>query len=47
MNEKFIVGLGNPGNEYRNNRHNIGFLILEQLTNKYESKFILKNKISY
>ena len=45
MNEKFIVGLGNPGNEYRNNRHNIGFLILEHLANKYESKFILKNKL--
>ena len=45
MNEKFIVGLGNPGNEYRNNRHNIGFLILEHLASKYGSKFILKNKL--
>ena len=45
MNEKYIVGLGNPGEEYKNNRHNIGFLILEYLTNKYESKFTLKNKL--
>ena len=45
MNEKYIVGLGNPGKEYKNNRHNIGFLILEYLTNKYESKFTLKNKL--
>ena len=45
MNEKYIVGLGNPGKEYKNNRHNIGFLILEHLTNKYESKFTLKNKL--
>ena len=45
MNEKYIVGLGNPGKEYKNNRHNIGFLILEYLTKKYESKFTLKNKL--
>jgi len=45
MDEKYLVGLGNPGKEYKNNRHNIGFLILEHLTNKYESKFILKNKL--
>ena len=45
MNEKYIVGLGNPGKEYQNNRHNIGFLVLESLTKKYESKFILKNKL--
>ena len=45
MNEKYLVGLGNPGQEYKNNRHNIGFLTLEHLTKKYESKFILKNKL--
>ena len=45
MNDKYIVGLGNPGKEYKNNRHNIGFLILEQLTKKYESEFIFKNKL--
>ena len=45
MNEKYIVGLGNPGKEFQNNRHNIGFLALENLTKKYESKFILKNKL--
>ena len=45
MNEKYLVGLGNPGKEYQNNRHNVGFLILENLTKKYESKFVLKNKL--
>ena len=45
MKEKYIVGLGNPGKEYMNNRHNIGFLILENLSKKYESKFIIKNKL--
>ena len=43
--EKFIIGLGNPGKEYTNNRHNIGFLILENFSEKYGSQFTLKNKL--
>ena len=26
-----IIGLGNPGAEYRQNRHNIGFMVIDQL----------------
>ena len=44
-NEKFIIGLGNPGKEYLKNRHNIGFLLLENFSEKYDSKFTLKNKL--
>lgn len=34
-----IVGLGNIGPEYELTRHNIGFLILDQLAGKFDAKF--------
>ena len=43
-NEIFIIGLGNPGKEYINNRHNIGFLLLENFSGKYDAQLTLKNK---
>ena len=27
-----IAGLGNPGDKYKNNRHNIGFLVIDAIT---------------
>ena len=45
MNEIYLIGLGNPGKKYSNSRHNIGFLVLENLAKKYNSNFLLKDKI--
>ena len=45
MNEIYLIGLGNPGRKYSKSRHNIGFLILDNLSKKYNSKFFLKDKL--
>ena len=45
MNEIYLIGLGNPGKKYAKSRHNIGFLLLENLSKKYNSNFSLKEKL--
>ena len=42
---KLIVGLGNPGKQYENTRHNIGFMILDELAKSWGVSFD-KNKFN-
>lgn len=41
---KLIVGLGNPGKEYENTRHNLGFVAVDAIAKKHDANFTLNKK---
>ena len=34
-----VFGLGNPGPEYRLNRHNVGFMVVDAIASAFDAKF--------
>ena len=41
---KIIAGLGNPGTQYENTRHNAGFMVLDEIAGKYGANFVNESK---
>ncbi|HLD29067.1 MAG TPA: aminoacyl-tRNA hydrolase [bacterium] len=42
-----VIGLGNPGDEYRNTRHNVGFMVCDQLAEEFRSDFRKKGLFDF
>jgi len=39
---KLFIGLGNPGEKYKNNRHNVGYMVIDAMSSKIRNGIVTK-----